>query len=389
MHPQMQTLRCSIIRGGTSKAIFIRKNELPADPALRDKVLLAIFGSPDIRQIDGLGGADVLTSKLAIIGPSTREDADVDYTFGQVSFETPFVDYGGNCGNISSAVGPYAIDEGLAAATEPVATVRIHLTNSGQILTAQVPVKDGKAMVSGDYAIDGVPGTGARIVLDWSQVVGTVSGGKLLPTGNPKDMVAVDGVAYPISLVDAGNPLVFIAADSLGMRGTETPAEIEANRELMALIEKIRGRAAVMLGLTDAPEKAATVCPYIPFFAIVSPPASYTGLNRTEVKAEQIDLVSRLLFMLKMHKAYPITGTACTGAAARIRGTVVWDVLRKHSDDGMLRIGHPSGVVDVEAVAEEVDGVTRMRTIGTYRTARRLMDGLVYVKNQVLALDNP
>jgi 2-methylaconitate cis-trans-isomerase PrpF len=186
----MQTLRCSIVRGGTSKGVFIMKNELPSDPAMRDKVLLAVFGSPDIRQIDGLGGADVLTSKLAIIGPPSRPDADVDYTFGQVSFEAPMVDYNGNCGNISSAVGPFAIDEGLVAATEPVTTVRIHLTNSGHILTALVPVENGKAAVRGDCAIDGVPGSGAKITLDWSQVTGTVSGGKLLPTGNARDVIA-------------------------------------------------------------------------------------------------------------------------------------------------------------------------------------------------------
>ncbi len=386
MHPQMQSLRCSIVRGGTSKGIFFMANELPADPALRDKVILAVFGSPDVRQIDGLGGADVLTSKLAIIGPSTRADADVDYTFGQVSFETAFVDYGGNCGNISAAVGPYAIDMGLVIPREPETTVRIHLANSGHILTAIVPVHGGKAAVTGDYAIDGVPGTGAKITLDWSEVTGTVSAGKLLPTGNAKDIITVDGRDYPVSLVDAGNPLVFIAAESLDMRGTESPAEIEGNTPLVALIEKIRAKAAVMLGLTDTPESAATKTPYIPFFAIVSPPAAYTGLNGVAVQPGDVDIVSRLLFMLKMHKAYPITGTACTGAAVRIPGTVAWDMLSEAARRApYVRIGHPGGVLPVEAIAEEKDGVVRLKKIGTYRTARRIMDGLVYVRNEVFA----
>jgi len=190
MHPQMTALRCSIVRGGTSKGIFLRENDLPKDRALRDRVILAVFGSPDLRQIDGLGGADVLTSKLAVIGPPTREDADVDYTFAQVSFTDAFVDRKGNCGNISSAVGPYAIDEGLVAAKEPFTDVRIHLTNSGSILTAKVPVYEGKAAVQGDYAIDGVPGTGARIDLDWSGVCGAVTG-KLLPTGNVTDITSL------------------------------------------------------------------------------------------------------------------------------------------------------------------------------------------------------
>src|SRR6202167_582883 len=165
MYPEMETWRCAIVRGGTSKGVFTMMNESPKDPAKRDAVILAVFGSPDVRQIDGLGGADVLTSKDAIISRSSRADADVDYTFGQVSFETGFVDYGGNCGNISSAVGPFAIDEGLVEPVEPVTTVRIHMTNSNKVLIVEVPVRYGKAMVNGDYAIDGVPGTGAKVAM--------------------------------------------------------------------------------------------------------------------------------------------------------------------------------------------------------------------------------
>ena len=189
---ERKSLRCSIIRGGTSKGIFIKENELPDDPAARDAVIRAVFGSPDIRQIDGLGGADVLTSKLAIIGPPSRPDADVDYTFGQVSFETDKIDYSGNCGNISSAVGPYAIDEGMVRADGEAAFVRIHMKNTGRILRAEVPTRDGRAVETGDFAIDGVPGTGARITLDWSDTAGGVTG-KLLPTGNVKDQVCIEG----------------------------------------------------------------------------------------------------------------------------------------------------------------------------------------------------
>ena len=165
MHPEMEMLRCAIVRGGTSKAVFVMKNEYPEDPAKRDAVILAVYGSPDVRQIDGLGGADVLTSKLAIISPATRPVADVDYTFGRVSFETAFIDYSANCGNISSAVGPFAIDESLVASVEPITTVRIRMTNSDKILIAEGPGKDGKAMVDGDYVIDGVPGTGSKIAI--------------------------------------------------------------------------------------------------------------------------------------------------------------------------------------------------------------------------------
>jgi 2-methylaconitate cis-trans-isomerase PrpF len=383
MHPEMEMLRCAIVRGGTSKGVFIMKNELPKDPAKRDAVILAIYGSPDVRQIDGLGGADVLTSKLAIISPPTREDADVDYTFGQVSFETAFVDYGGNCGNISSAVGPFAIDEGLVEPVEPVTTVRIHLTNSNNILIAEVPVKNGKAMVEGDCAIDGCPGTGAKITLDWSDTAGSCCG-KLLPTGNARDVIEVDGIEYTVSLVDAANPHVFIRAASLGIKGTESPHEIEAAKPLMATIEKIRGKAAVIFGLVDKPEEAAAKSPYIPFFAIVSPPADYRTISGTTVRAEEVDLVSRLLFMLKMHKTYPGTGTVCTGAAVRVPGSVAWEVLREEAKTRLtVNIGHPGGVIPVEAEAEVVDGRVKTKRLGVYRTARRIMDGYVYVRKSV------
>ena len=380
MHPEMKEYRCSIVRGGTSKGIFIMENELPANQKERDSLICKIFGSPDVRQIDGLGGADVLTSKLAIVGPSARPDADVDYTFGQVSFEKAFIDYKGNCGNISAAVGPYAIDKGLVAAKEPVTSVRIHLTNSHQILTAQVPVKGGRAEVEGDCSIDGVPGTGARIDLDWSEITGTVCG-KLLPTGNPRDVFSIDGKEYPVTLVDAGNPLVFIKAESLGMKGTETPEESEGSRERMELIEKIRSQAAVCFGLVKGPEEAYEESPYNPFFAIVSSPADYQCFNGGAVAGKDVDLVSRLLFMHHMHKAYPITGTVCTGAAMKIPGSIPWEVMKKESrDKETLYIGHPSGRLEVKVKASIKDGTIKMDSIKVFRTARMIMYGTVYVR---------
>ena len=383
MHPEMELLRCSIVRGGTSKGIFIRMNELPTDPEMRDKVLLAIYGSPDVRQIDGLGGADVLTSKLAIISPSTREDADVDYTFGQVSITESFIDYGGNCGNISSAVGPYAIDDGIVTPVEPITTVRIHLTNSDRILVAKVPVKDGKALVNGDFEIDGVPGTGAKISLDWSDVVGGITG-SLLPTSNVKDTIDVDGKIYTVSVIDAGNVVVFINAEELGLEGIETPQEIDANSELGETIEAIRGRVCQKIGLVNNWKDARVETPYQPFFAMVSKKRDYTCYNGTNVKANDIDLVSRLSFMLKMHKAYPITGTVATGVAARVKGSVVWDLLDdKAKDANEILIGHPQGIIPVESTAEYDDDTTIIKNISVYRTARRIMDGFVYVNKSV------
>jgi 2-methylaconitate cis-trans-isomerase PrpF len=377
-------IRVSIVRGGTSKGIFIMDNELPAEPALRDRVIRAVFGSPDIRQIDGLGGADVLTSKLAIIAPPSVPGADVDYTFGQVGIDTGIVDYGGNCGNISAGVGPFAIDAGIVRAVEPVTTVRIHLTNSGKILTAEVPVKGGRATICGDYAIDGVPGAGARIAMDWTDSIGAITG-RLLPTGNATDVIEAGGGEYEVSLIDAGNPLVFIEAAALGLAGTESPAEIESDAGLMATIEKIRGQGASVFGMVGDPAEAAEKSPYAPFFAIISKPATYMALNGTKVEAADMDVASRLLFMLHMHKAYPITGTVCTAAASMVPGSVVHRLMRPDAmDRPVLRIGHPSGVIDVDKTWREgAEGVVIDR-IAIGRTARRILDGTCYVKRSVI-----
>lgn len=384
MHPEMKSIRCSIIRGGTSKGIYFLENDLPKDQVLRDKVIQAAFGGVDVRQIDGLGGADTLTSKAAIVGPSTRAGCDVDYTFAQVSYTAPLVDYKGNCGNISAGVGPFAIDAGLVRAVEPVTTVRIHLTNTDNVIIAEVPVKDGCAQVDGDFAIAGAPGTGSRITLDFSDTQGAQTG-KLLPTGNVKDVFDFgEAGKFEVSLVDAGNPLVFISAKSLGMTGIETPAEIEENKALMRTIELIRGRAAVQFGLVEKEQEAAAKSPYVPFFAIVSPAQSYDCYNGTHVEKSEIDVVSRLLFMLKMHKTYPGTGTVCTGCAARIPGSVLWDQLSEETrGKTLLRIGHPAGIIPVEAVGGEKDGKIFIKRAAFYRTARKIMDGQVYIKNSV------
>lgn len=383
MNSEMEKLRCAIVRGGTSKGVFIMKNELPKDPVLRDQTILAIYGSPDIRQIDGLGGADSLTSKLAIISPATKDWADVDYTFGQVSITDAFVDYGGNCGNISAAVGGFAIDMGLVEPIEPTTTVKIHMTNTGKMLTAEVPVKNGKAAVEGDYEIDGCPGTGAKITLDWSEAVGG-STGKLLPTGNAKDIIEAGGKNYTVSIVDAGNIVIFVRAEEMGLVGTETPDIIDANIPLNELIEEIRGKVCQKLGIVKNWQDAKKTTPYQPFFAMVSPATDYKCFNGNEVKISDVDFVSRLLFMLKMHKTYPVTGTVATGAVARIKNSVVYDLMNEQAKkEKIVRIGHPAGVIAVEATAEYSGADTIMTKIGVYRTARMIMEGYVYVRKSL------
>ncbi len=376
-----ELIKCSIMRGGTSKAVFFMRSDLPTDGELRDRVIRRVFGAPDPREIDGLGGADPLTSKVAIIGPSTREDCDIDYLFGQVNMVEPMIDYVGNCGNISAAVGPFAIDEGLVEVVEPKTTVRIHQVNTKSVIIAEVPIRNGKAEVEGAHIIAGVPGTGSKIILDFSDSAGAITG-KLLPTGNLTDVLQVEGEGdFEVSLVDAANPLVFIRAEDLGFTGAETPQEIDADAELLARIEKIRSFAAQRIGLVDDWRKATHERPYIPFFACCTHPKTYTNWTTGEkVNEEAVDLTVRLLFMQKMHKTYPVSGTICTVAASMIPGTIANQLAREGiTERGELRIGHPGGVITSEGKIDVEKGAFLLRRATVDRTARCLMRGYAFI----------
>lgn len=375
---EQRKMRCTIMRAGTSKGIFLHENDLPTDRDARDQTILKIFGSPDVRQIDGLGGADPLTSKVAIIAPPASPDVDVNYTFGQVSITQPFVDYSGNCGNISSGVGPFAIDEGLVKVVEPVTTVRIYNTNTGKILVAEVPVKDGKAVVDGEYSIAGVPGTGAKIMMDFSGTAGAVTG-KMLPTGKTKDVIDVPGLGkIEVSIVDVANPVVFILAKTLGLTGLETPAEVDGSRKTLEILESIRAKAAVLIGMAKSEEEATIKSPAFPMLAFVSTAQDYRDYTTGRViTGQDVDLVSRLMFMQVMHKTYAGTGTTCTGAAAKIPGTIVNEVVS--GTDPLVRIGHPAGVIEIEVATEKQGDQIVITRAAFGRTVRRIMDGQVYI----------
>ena len=380
----MESLRCTIMRGGTSKAVFLREEDLPPPGPERDALVLRVFGSPDRRQIDGLGGADPLTSKMAIIGPPRMPNIDVTYTFGQVEIDRPHVDYHSLCGNISAAVGHYAIESGLVPPVEGITLVRAWTTNLKRTLTIEVPVRDGKPVRLGTYRVPGVPGTGARILIDFADTAGGATG-TLLPTGNPVDTLDVPGVGpVQVSLVDIGNAHVFVRARDVGLTGTETPAEIDADRALLDRLERIRAAGAVRMGMASSVEAARAETPATPILGMVAPPAAYTGhLDGVPVAAGDVDLVARLLFMQISHKTYAGTSTVCTGVAARIPGTLVHEATRPEAQERMeIRIGHPAGVIETESdvVLSSGDGRNhgvRRATLG--RTARRILDGTVYV----------
>lgn len=369
-----------IMRSGTSKGIYLNENDLPQDKELRDKVILSIFGSPDPRQIDGLGGAEPLTSKLALVCPSKRTDADIDYTFGQVEINKPVIHYSGLCGNISAGVAPYAIEEGLVKAIEPVTTVRVYSTNNGQIFVTEVPVRNGKPKVTGDYAVDGVPGTSAKIDIDMSTTSGTVKG-LLLPTGNVKDKIMVEGFGeIEVSVIDVVNPCIFVRASDIGLRGDESPAEFNKNAEVIAVLESIRAKVAEdILGFKDW-SKAEVRDPN-PFIAFVSPAKSYINhLTKEEVSARDVDLLSRVLFLGSMHQTHPGSISCVVGATSVIPGTIANEVSGFKEMAKTVRIGHPGGIIEVEAAVTEGDKEPYKLTRAVYsRTVRRLMDGYAYV----------
>jgi 2-methylaconitate cis-trans-isomerase PrpF len=374
-------IRAVVMRGGTSKALFFHENHLPGDPEIRDRVILAAYGSPDpnLRQIDGMGGSVSTTSKVSIISPSKDPQYDVHYNFGQVSIDKPMIDYRGNCGNISSAVGPFAIDEGLVRAKEPITQVRIYQANTRKLIVAEVPVKNGLHDEEGDFVIPGVPGTGAPIRLHFVDPAGSVTQ-KLLPTGNAKDTIDVPGVGnLSISIVDATNPLVFVRAGDLGLRGTEI-FEIDNSAEIRQKLEAIRSRAAVMIGLARSPEEASERVEAVPKIAFVSAPQEYRNLAGKVTQKVDIDLTARIMSMGTLHKAYAGTGAICTAGAAKIEGTVVYEALDQAAlQRTQVRLGHPGGVMEV-GVEMERNGNTYVYKEGVLsRTARRLMEGYVYV----------
>ena len=373
------------MRGGTSKGIFFMENHLPADPSVRDRVILAAYGSPDSnrRQIDGMGGAVSVTSKVAIISVPNDPDFDVNYFFGQVSIDKPLINYGGSCGNILSAVGPFAIDQGLIRAKEPVTSVRIFQVNTKKSIIAEVPVKNGYYNETGDYAIDGVPGTGGKITLRFMAPAGSVTG-RLLPTGRVVDTIKISGIGtFEVSIVDAANPLVFVRAEDIGLHGREIE-EIDKGNDIKKTLESLRAGAAVMLGLAASAAQATAKVQDVPKVAVVSRPQDYMGASGKQIKAQEIDLTARTMSMGTLHKTYAATGAICTAGAALIPGTVVQSVSGlSAADSELIRIGHPSGILSVGAVLrKDEDGWNYLEArIG--RTARRLMEGAVLVPERV------
>ena len=364
------------IRGGTSKGVFFHARDLPVEQQARDALFLTVLGSPDPyeRQLNGMGGGLSSLSKAVIVATSSHPDADIDYTFAQVAVDRPLVDYSSTCGNLSSAIGPFAVDEGLVDVTDGDALVRVLNTNTGKIYHARFAVRAGKAVVAGDFCIPGVAGSGAPIQLDYLDPGGAVTG-RLLPSGHPCDLLDVANFgAVEVSLVDATNALVLVRAEHLGLDTAELPEVLERDASMMARLDAIRRAAGVRMGLgaTDAAINLAS-----PVIAILGSPGAFTSLDGKKYSANTHDLSVRLVSMQRVHRAITLTGAMCIAAARCIDGTIARQLAPQ---GGELRIGNPSGVLPVDA---------RVHSIGTgnwqadycrvYRTQRRLMEGSVLV----------
>ena len=383
-------IRATYMRGGTSKGVFFTPDDLPAPArqpgAARDALMLRVTGSPDPygKQIDGMGGATSSTSKVVIVGPSVRPDCDVDYLFGAVAIESPVVDWSGNCGNLTSAVGPFAIERGLVSAPENgIAVVHIWQANIQKKIIAHVPMCDGQVQETGDFELDGVTFPAAEIKLEFLDPGADEDGegGAMFPTGNMIDKLDVPGVGVvEATLINAGNPTIFVDAVTLGLSGSELQPRVNTDAELLAKAETIRANATVAMGLAATAAEATEKRPHTPKLAFVALPTGYTAASGKDVSSSDMDLCARIFSMGKLHHAMTGTGAVAIAVAAAIPGTLVSRALGGGRRDE-VRFGHPSGTLKVGADAAEQDGTWAVTKALMSRSARRLMEGQVFVSS--------
>ena len=379
------SIKCTILRGGSSKGIYIERDQLPPPGATRDSQILDLFGSPDMRQIDGLGGADKLTSKLAVMGKPTRADCDIDYLFGQVGTVIPRIDWTSNCGNLSAGAALYAVHKAYVPLDGAAAHVAIHQVNTGRRLLATVPLQNGHAALTGDFAIGGVPGAGPRIDLDFGDFGGGAMKRGILPTGNPLDRFDVPGLGrIEVSVIDAANLCIFVRAADVGIDPLTGVEELQANTALVDRLEAIRAAVSRGIGFVTEDVEQEMKVRVNPLLFAIAPPATYTALNGQVVDAQDHDILSRSITRRAFSKAYPGTGSVGTSVACGIAGTIAHEAFRGTSERGKtysVRIGHPAGRLDVRTRLDPVSNkppLLESAIVG--RTARVIMDGTAYLK---------
>ena len=379
---EMEQISCPAVfmRGGTSKGLFFRAEDLPSDPAGRDRFILRATGSPDPngRQLDGMGGGVSSLSKVMIVSRSGREGVDVDYDFGQIAIGEPVIDRKANCGNLSAAVGVFAVEAGLVTPPDGEAVLRMLNVNTQKRVDCVLQIAGGHARVRGDCAIAGVAGTGAPIRLDFLEPGGAGTGA-LLPTGAPVDMLELpDGTSVAASIVDATNLCVFVRAADMGLAGTELPTELRSKLPVILRFEAIRGAAAVKAGVAASAEQATRTSPASPKIAMVAAAADAPTLSGEGLRAGDCDIQVRMIAMGAPHLAIQLTGALCAGVAAQVPGTLVQECARPVAAGAAFRVGHGSGVLPVEAVVTQRGDGWFAERASVYRTARVLMEGRVF-----------
>jgi 2-methylaconitate isomerase len=377
----MRKFKTVFMRGGTSKGCMFRKEDLPEDREEWDSIFLQVMGNPDPKQIDGLGGTVSSNNKVVIVWKSEEPNVDVEYLVGQVIVGKSQVDYKSNCGNMTAAVGPFAVEEGMVDIAAPITTVRMINRNTDKYINVTVPIDNGIFAQSGDCAIAGVDGTAAELKVKFMNPAGAKTG-KLLPTGNVLDILEIDGyLKIEATILDVSNPMVIIRAEDIGMTGTELPEEINNDKDASDLLEKIRGTAACIMGFAKDLEDAEANSPAVPKVGFIASPKTFINISGETVKAEAMDVCARVISVFKCHKACPLTSASSIAVAAFLEGSIIHKVVGP-AKPGVenVRIGHPSGVMTMCPEIIKSGDVIELPSVAVQRTARRIMDGIVYVR---------
>ena len=376
----MRSFKTVFMRGGTSKGCMFLERDLPAREEW-DDIFVQVMGSPDPKQIDGMGGCVSSNNKIVVVRKSTLPGVDVDYLVGQSIVGKAQIDYKSNCGNMTAAAAPYAVEMGLVEnLTEPVTTVHMFNLNTNKYIDVTVPVKNGQFDNEGDCAIAGVDGTAGELKVNFLDPAGAKTG-KLFPTGKAKEMLTLPDGEIEATILDVSNPIVLVRAEDLGLTGTELPAQVDAERAVSARLEAIRGAACVKMGFAGNLADATENSPAVPKVGFVSASQDYTDISGKQVSGENMDICARVISVFKCHKACPLTAASAISVAAAVPGTIVHELARQ-AEPGRVRIGHPSGVMTMfpylDDGAKPLDEI-RVSGVAVQRTARRIMDGTVYI----------
>lgn len=378
----MRKFKTVFMRGGTSKGCMFLKEDLPENREEWNSIFLQAMGDPDPKQIDGLGGTVSSNNKIVVVWKSQEPEIDVEYLVGQVIVGKSQVDFKSNCGNMTAAVGPFAVEEGMVDIVAPITTVRMLNRNTDKCINVTVPIEKGTFAQDGDCAIAGVDGTAAELKVKFMNPAGAKTG-KLLPTGNVLDILEIEGFGkIEASILDVSNPMVLVRAEDIGMKGTELPEEINNNKEVSDLLEKIRGTAACIMGFAKNLEDAKTNSPAVPKVGFITAPKTFIDIAGQTVKSEDMDVCARVISVFKCHKACPLTSASSIAVAAFLEGSIIDKVVGKpRAGEENVRIGHPSGVMTMCPEIIKTGDAIELPSVAVQRTARRIMDGMVYIRN--------